>query len=275
MSSKTDFAYLRSQISRAEDHNKIDEIEETRKKCLSGEFIPADRSFHEIRLGALNFTFRKDLAPASVDTYIEIFRDRAHMKLPPFQPQNNSTVIDIGANEGFYSLYMRYHNPDLRLLSIEPVPHTFHILERNIKANGFDNIQTVNMAAGSSETTKYMDIYPHVSSISSADIKLLNRPWVDTDRIRSIRVPQITLPNLLEKFHIKTVDLLKIDAEGDELKILQNSLNVLPRIKKVVVEWHSPLLRKGCTDCLQENGFTLLHEERRSVGDSYFINQRF
>ncbi|MFW6129264.1 MAG: FkbM family methyltransferase [Candidatus Aminicenantaceae bacterium] len=273
MSVETDFNYLRSQISRAEDHYKIDEIEKLRKKYRSGEFIDDDESFLDIRLGGLNFYFRRDLAPASVDTYIEVFRDRAHMKLPQFQPQNNATVIDIGANEGFYSLYMRHHNPGLRLISVEPVPHTFQILQRNIKANGFDNIQIINSAVGNTTSTKKMDIYPHVSSISSEDIGILKRPWVDPELIRSIQVQQITLPSLLEKYHFKTVDLLKIDAEGCELQILENAISVLPRIQKMVVEWHTPELRKGCTDYLQKNGFTLLHEERRRVGDSYFINR--
>ncbi|MBS3818917.1 FkbM family methyltransferase [bacterium] len=273
MSAHTDFSYLRSQISRKEDYVKLENIEKDRQKVRIQNKILTDNRFIDIQLGELLFYFRKDLAPASVDTYIEIFRDKAHMKLPPFKPLNCTSVLDIGANEGFYSIYMKQKNPHLRILSVEPVPSAFEILQRNLKANGFHDIQTINLAVGDRNQTVEMEVYPHVSSISAENMELLQRPWIHPDRINKIKVPMKTLSSLFYEYNLGTVDVLKLDVEGSEMKILQTSKRVLKRVRKLVVEWHTPELREKCKRFLRNRNFKLLHEERRRIGDSYFINE--
>lgn len=273
MSVKTDFSYLRSKISRNEDLAKLQEIEENRRKIRIQNKILRDTRFIDIQLGELIFHFRKDLAPASIDTYIEIFRNKAHMKLSQFKPKNCSSVLDIGANEGFYSIYMRQWNPRIQILSVEPVPSAFEILQLNLKANGFQDIQAIYSAVGDRNHPVEMEVYPHVSSISAENIGLAKRPWVNPERIRRIEVPMKTLPSLFHTYHLNTIDVLKLDVEGSEMKILQSSQGVLKRIKKLVVEWHTPELREECKHFLRNQNFKLLHEERRRIGDSYFINK--
>lgn len=273
MSVYTDFSYLRSLISRKEDYAKLKKIEKDRRKVRIQKKILTDNRFIDIQLGELRFYFRKDLAPASVDTYIEIFRDNAHMKLSPFTPSNCSSLLDIGANEGFYSIYMQQKNPCMRILSVEPVPSAFEIFQRNLNANGFHGIQTVNAAVGDKNQTIEMEVYPHVSSISAENMELFQRPWIHPERINKIKVPMKTLSSLFHEYNWNTVDVLKLDVEGSEMKILQGSKSVLKRVRKLVVEWHTPELRKACRHFLRNQNFKLLHEERRRIGDSYFINE--
>lgn len=272
MSVHTDFSYLRSQISRKEDYVKLENIEKDRRQIRIQNKILTDNRFMDIQLGELLFYFRKDLAPASVDTYIEIFRDHAHMKLPQFKPPHCSSILDIGANEGFYSIYMKQKNPHLRILSVEPIPSAFEILQRNLKANGFHDIQTINLAVGDRNQTVEMEVYPHVSSISAENIGQLKRSWIDSEKIRKIKVPMKTLASLFHSNHLHMIDVLKLDVEGSEMKILQTSERVLKRIRKLVVEWHTPELREKCKRFLRNRNFKLLHEEQRRIGDSYFIN---
>lgn len=271
MSVKTDFNYLRSQISRKGDLAKLEAIAADRKRVRFNDAVLTDTSLIDIRFDNMLFYFRKDLAPGSIDTYIEIFRDRAHMKIPEFQPENCSTVLDIGANEGFYSLYMQSHNPGLRILSVEPVPAAFDLLCRNIRANGFNTIQPINAAVHQKDGTGQIETYPHVSSISSADIMCLQRPWTRPDRIQTIAVQTITLPLLLEESGLNKVDILKIDTEGSEWDILSSSESMVEHVNKIVLEWHTPELKRKCTRFLLEHSFTLVYEEQRKIGDSYFI----
>jgi FkbM family methyltransferase len=270
---ETDFAYLKSQVSRREDLAKLEAIAEDRRRIRFEDAILTDTRFFDIRFGELLFYFRRDLAPASLDTYIEIFRNQTHMLIPDFQPENNSLILDIGANEGFYSLYMKYHNRDIHLVSVEPVPDIFEILTRNIQANGFNEIQALNVALSDRTGTGVLETYPHVSSISSHDIMQLKRPWTRPGRIRKISVRQTTLPALFSSLGLEVVDLLKLDVEGSELKTLKSGESVLKRIKKLVVEWHTSELREDCKRFLQARNFKLVHEECRRTGDSYFINR--
>ncbi|MFO7866588.1 MAG: FkbM family methyltransferase [Candidatus Aminicenantes bacterium] len=272
MSAETDFAYLKSCLFRPEDSAKLDEIAETRR-CIRFEGrVFTDTRFIDIQFGELLFMLRRDLAPASLDTYIEIFRDQAHMKIPEFQPEHCSSVIDAGANEGFYSLHMKSRNPDIPIISVEPSPEIFDILTRNIRVNKFSGIHAVNFALSDRSGPGALETYPHVSSVSSENILQLNRSWIKPERIRTTAVHMATLPALLKDLNWEDADLLKIDTEGSEMKILKGSEPVLERIRKIVVEWHTPELREKCTRFLLDRNFQLVHEERRRTGDSYFIN---
>jgi FkbM family methyltransferase len=275
MSVETDFNYLKSQTSRKEDRAKLDAIAKDRQRILFENLVIKDKRYTDIHLGKLVFFFRKDLAPGSIDTYIEIFRDHVHTKIPEFQPKNCSSVIDIGANEGFYTLYMKSRNPGLRIISVEPVPDTFQILTRNIKANGFDDIQTVQAAVREKNGSGKIEIYPHVSSISSIDIMNQSRPWVRPEWIQVIPVKTITVPSLFRQFELIEADILKIDAENSEWNILSSSESVLGQVRKIVLEWHSAELREKCIRFLKARNFTLVHEERRRIGDSYFLNRNY
>jgi len=272
MTVETDFSYLKSLASRPEDTAKLDDIAEDRRRIRFEDAIISDTRFMDIRLGGLTFHLRRDLAPGSVDSYIEIFRDKAHMKLPEFYPENNRSVIDAGANEGFYALYMKSRNPNIRIICAEPVPAVYDILTRNIQANGYSGIQTVKAALSHQNGTGVWETYPHVSSVSAEDLSRIRQPWIKRDRIRSVPVRKITLETLFQNQNLDDADLLKIDTEGSEAQVLMGSESMLKRIRKIVVEWHTPELREQCTRILQNHDFKLIHQERRRPGDSYFIN---
>jgi FkbM family methyltransferase len=58
---------------------------------------------------------------------------------------NDKVFIDIGANCGWFSLAAAMTFPSVRIYAIEPVPHTFSRLQRNIELNGRSNIVASNL----------------------------------------------------------------------------------------------------------------------------------
>ena len=51
------------------------------------------------------------------------------------------TVIDVGANVGYYTLLAaRKVGPRGKVVAFEPDPESFSFLKRNVKANGFTNV---------------------------------------------------------------------------------------------------------------------------------------
>ena len=66
---------------------------------------------------------------------------------------------------------------------------------------------------------------------------------------------------------------MKIDTEGAELDILNGGGDVLGKIRKIVIEYHSDKLKRDCIKFLKKRGFKLVKEEKRVCGDIYFVNE--
>ena len=102
----------------------------------------------------------------------------------------------------------------------------------------------------------------------------MQRPWLKKEMIEKIKVDCITLSELFENYKIEKVDILKIDVEGMELEILKSGKNLLNKICKIVVEWHSKEIKARIKKFLKEKGFKLVFEEEKECGDLYFVNSR-
>lgn len=269
----TDFGFIRKQIKTKGDLKKLDEIKEdwvkVRKenKIIKGNFL-----FH-LRIGKYIFWFRKKDASSSIDTYLEIFKLKNHMKLKNFLGKQDKIIIDVGANEGFYTLAMKKNNPNLKVISIEPVPSTYEILKKNIKENKLENVILVNKAIGLNRGKVLFEVVPGVTVISSQDIQMQKRSWLDSKRIRKVCVDSIRLIDLCKQFKIKKIDILKIDVEGNELDVLKSTEGILKNTKKIVIEWHNEKLKRECIKYLKKRHFNLIFEEKKKGGDLYFIKK--
>ncbi|MGB9899065.1 FkbM family methyltransferase, partial [Thermanaerothrix sp.] len=60
------------------------------------------------------------------------------------------TILDIGANTGFYTLLALVANPVSRVIALEPVPRVFKKLYEHIHLNHFDDRCELYMVAASS-----------------------------------------------------------------------------------------------------------------------------
>jgi FkbM family methyltransferase len=271
MADKSDFAFLRSLADTDTDIEKINWIENARERIVKENAVISSRERFVVSLGGLRLTFRADLAPASVDTYLDIFRDNGHMRVNGFSdtPQEK-LLIDLGANEGFYSIRMKLRNPELRIIAVEPLPANYQLLLENIRNNSFTGITAINQAITDINGTIELETYPHVGTMASRNINTMEQFWMKPDQVETIEVASQTLKRLFETCDIDTVDLLKMDVEGSELDILSGSLHILEKVRKIVIEWHSEELRQRCTQLLQDLGFTLVYQEEHRFGDLYF-----
>lgn len=286
MSSKNRYAGLKKLCGSEADVKHIDEIAARRRSIMKGQARreAAFASLRPLHLDGLTFYLKRDIAPSSIDTLVEIFQDRSHRRHSDFSGIGAGTIIDLGANEGFYSLAMLRENPLLRIIAAEPHPDVYKILCRNISANSSlaqqgGGITPVHTAVMEQEGTAELESYPHQSTTSSRNIETMDQSWIDKSRIERARVPATTLPRLLYDHNIDRVDILKIDVEGDELAVLEGcgefennraAGSVLEIIDKIVIEWHSKELKEACISFLTSRGFRLLHAEARRFGDLYF-----
>ena len=171
-------------------------------------------------------------------------------------------VIDIGANVGLYSvLAASLIGENGRVWAFEPSKETFNRLKRNLELNNCSVVVALELAlTNESDAAKYLvsdagygDVYRYLAS--SPDSKSPNAELIQTT----------TLDAFVQEHNIDNIDLIKIDVEGGEYKVLLGSLKVLADNKKVTIMFENEAdwcERAGCTqhDCLnllRENGFNL------------------
>jgi len=277
MSVHTDFSYLRNRAGSSTDIERLNQIEKDRNSLLKNaalfqydDFIEKASEEYTIQLDGMTFCFSRKRAPSSVDTYIEIFRDHAHCLIDGFGAEDKQTVIDIGANEGFYTLKMKRDNPSLSVISVEPVSENYRMLKRNLELNKVSGVECLQAAILDRKGTIPFETYPHVSTVASTDILRQGRPWINPDKIEIKNVNALTLSHLFNMYNVRHADILKIDVEGSEYQLLEAGRKTLSSVSHIVLEWHTHKIREKCRTLLEEEGFSLVYEEFRHFGDMYF-----
>lgn len=136
--------------------------------------------------------------------------------------------LDIGAHHGYYTLLAAsLVGPSGIIMAYEPSPHAFSILTMNAAANKFQNVICVHAAIGTGD--EIQDLYC-VGGKQSGLNSL--RPPVAKERVTVTHTEVLPVPRL----HF---DLVKIDAEGAELSILQSSPSLTDGADRPVILFES------------------------------------
>ena len=147
--------------------------------------------------------------------------------LPNFNSKHKKyNIIDCGANIGEFTLSFIEKYPNSKIFSFEPSPNEFSILQKNTLK--YDNIECFNTALG--ESSKEAEFY---ISTDTADSSLIE-PAFYTKKI-TVKVKK--LDDFYKDINIKTIDLIKIEAEGGEPEVLLSGKNILKNTKFVSVDW--------------------------------------
>ena len=175
------------------------------------------------------------------------------------------TFYDVGANIGVYSLYAAKKGN--AVIAIEPESSNYALLNKNIYLNSFEQkIFALNLALYDREvlSTLNMNNYQPGKSGHSfhdeADLDL--NPGKPRFRQAVIGMP---LETLVYRYNLAFPNLIKIDVDGNEHKILNGMLKILKdkRLKSIAIEIDSKISahQKIC-DLLQTFGFEQLTNTR-------------
>lgn len=155
---------------------------------------------------------------------------------------SNSVFLDIGANQGLFSLLASAQLMAGVVLAFEPNPKIFPILLQNIQLNKAPNIVPMNLAFGEQNDVLLLEL---VSGHSGASRLLLGGA---AEHATSVRVPVVdpaTFPLLLDLIGRRSVHV-KIDVEGFELHVLRALLRspIAAQIHSVVAEIDAKLMNE-------------------------------
>jgi FkbM family methyltransferase len=128
-------------------------------------------------------------------------------------------VVDVGAHIGKYAILAgRLLRNRGKVIAIEADPDNFRVLENNVALNGLTNVRCMNVGCWNIEGTLMLH---------RARGNLGGHSFVDTRGGDSIAVPVRTLDSILREQGINRIDLMKIDVERGEFRVLQGARSVL------------------------------------------------
>jgi FkbM family methyltransferase len=198
-----------------------------------------------------------------VQTFKEIFMDECYLAGLERDIAPGATVVDIGANAGYFSLFAAAKFPHSRIFSYEPVPVNFVQLQRNRDRNNSMQMKCYQQAVAGKNGEISLSFDTTDSFTTSATmIKQANAEE------NSLRVPCVSLSALMDGNDITKCDLLKMDCEGAEYDILYNCpAEYLQRIDQIAMEVHRGEKGNQNIDALEaffhKHGFSTRH---RPVG---------
>ena len=203
-----------------------------------------------IKLNGLDFSTIPNDKGISAELLIFGTHEPITTQLLTKELKNGMVCLDIGANIGYYAcLESTIVGDDGMVYAIEASPLNFQTLKKNITLQGKSNIKFYNFACGDKE-----DTMTFLTTEKSNRSKILDEDTVfeNKDKIKyEDKVPQKTIDSFLEEEKINKVDLIRMDTEGYEYKILQGMKGTLLKFKPLIsFELHKEALGKEKTENL-------------------------
>jgi len=191
----------------------------------------------------------------------EIWKEKIYEK--DFNIEKNMNVLDIGANQGFFSLYAA--SKGANVIGVEPEEKNFDILNENIKINKLEKqIRVYKYAVSCKEGM--INLYSHdfdeefasgIVTTSKNFLKITKK--LNYKKINTQKVNCISLKKLLTMIHFENIDLLKIDCEGAEIDILKSAQkDFYKNINNIVMETHDTYPEKDIFHLIKEIGFNIV-----------------
>lgn len=193
---------------------------------------------------------------------------------------NIRIILDVGANVGQTSISFLEHFPMAMIYSFEPDSRNYKSLVDNIRDNS--RIKPVNIALGDTNETAtlHRNEFGQTNSLMecSADVSKYMDAWM-LKSVDSQPVKVLTIDTFCAEHGIVSIDLLKIDAQGYDLKVLEGARGLLGKcsINMIYVEVIFVPVYLGqpsfaqISEFLDSYGFRLVGLYEMGYGNSYFL----
>jgi FkbM family methyltransferase len=148
-------------------------------------------------------------------------------------------VVDVGANLGWHALHTARHPNVETVLAFEPDPFNAWLIERNLAANGIDNVIMDARAVGAALGRAKMYRYKNTN---------FGRHSLATDHgfgSRDVLMTGLDSALTAAGFGQHAVSLVKIDVEGYEPAVIAGAKETLKRTGALILEYSPDLSGAG------------------------------
>ncbi len=191
-----------------------------------------------------------------------------------FETESPSPVIlDIGAHIGLATLYFKKLYPTAHITAVEPHPTSFSLLKKNCFENMLTDV-TLHNSAVVDDTEKHPTLLLHTDTkdqwLSTTGVVI--DAWNGEQETKELVVPTCTLASLITG----PVDLLKMDIEGAEQKVMLAAGSKLQLVQQVLIEFHPHVGQdiKKLAHFLELAGFDLSYTQDGKEQDLEAVNPR-
>lgn len=178
-------------------------------------------------------------------TDVEVFNSTFRTKQYDYDfTKPPEVIVDAGAYTGLSAAYFASRYPEAKVIAIEPDGDNFDLLVRNTSA--LPNVQAVRAAlwstGGSIELSDpgQGEWAFRVAEMNDSDTKL------NLEEVSRNRVPAVTIPEIMDRYCLPYIDLLKLDIEGSEKEVLAGSASWIACVGAICIELHDRF-RPGCS----------------------------
>ncbi len=145
-----------------------------------------------------------------------------------------STIFDVGANIGWYSLNFNLLPKVKRIYAFEPIFYTYDYLKKHLRINNAHKVFAFNFGL-SDITGEKIFFWTKDETGSSSMVNIRKR-----HKINKIKCKVTTIDKFMENRRVG-VDLIKCDAEGAELFIFRGAIKTFKKYKPIIF---TEMLRK-------------------------------
>lgn len=161
----------------------------------------------------------------------ELFIDRQYRFCDEVIKKAKNCVIDIGGHLGFFSIMASLLNSVVLIYSFEPHIGNYGLLKENLKNNHIKNVFPKQLAV--SDKIGETELKLSKEDLNHSLEKAIE-PTNETQKVQTT-----TLDRIFQKNGIVKCDLLKLDCEGSEFKIIYSTpKEVFRKIDNIFLEYH-------------------------------------
>jgi len=190
------------------------------------------------------------------------FFDPEELEILESRIKNGFVFVDVGANVGAYALFVAARaGLHARILAVEPQPDVFDRLTYNVRQNPFGTIKAVACAVA--DKTGELTLFLDTRNKGESSVKI-----VGSSLAPAIRVPAVTLLDLLHDEGIARVDALKLDVEGAEDLILDPFFRTAPESLHpalVIIEDGRERWQTDLQGLFERSGYRLVAQTRLNL----------
>jgi len=157
-----------------------------------------------------------------------------------------STVYDIGAHSGFYTLLAaELVGPTGTVVSFESLPRNVGFLKKHVEMNRYENVRIIEAAVCDRDGT---------SLFQAADSNLMEH----LSPTGELEVRAVSLDSLVREGAIPLPHCIKMDIEGGEYTALKGAQNVLTTFMPTIfLATPGRGVHRECCDLLMRTGYCL------------------
>lgn len=216
-------------------------ISSQRKFCKNQNFINnliIENKIKKVKINLLNITFdmfvykNKDIVSNSIskrkswDSFgtKNIIKCLDYFSKKTKTPKNDIFILDIGANIGWYSLFLG--RLGYNIIAFEPSKKNYFIFRKNYCLNQDINVTIINKGIYTED--KNCILYHPLSNIGNA-ILFCDKHEFNDNNYKSEMIELTKFSNYISYLEDKNLALIKLDVEGAEGKAIESGIDIITK----------------------------------------------